>query len=123
MPKRSAAIEEVGRYGRMPRAELPAFEVIESRQLKGRPARRYISPQAGRALEIFGHAIEYLADEYIYGGGSFSARDPQIKAIQMLMDLNRQIYLACPEKRGLLERCQAILQIRKKPPSTAYRAK
>ncbi len=31
--------------------------------------RRRISPQAGHALEILGHAIEYLADEYVHQAG------------------------------------------------------
>ena len=59
--------------------------------------RRCISPQAGRALEILGHAIEYLTDEYVLEGGLFSAHDPRLEAIQLLMARNREVYFACPE--------------------------
>jgi hypothetical protein len=34
-------------------------------QSNGERTRR-ISPEAGRALEILGHAIEYLIDEYVH---------------------------------------------------------
>lgn len=78
-----------------------------------RPSRRRrISPGSGHALEILGHAIEYLTDEYVHGGGKFCARDPQIKAIQLLMSLNRQIYYECPEIPTLTERCMAWLRQR-----------
>ena len=59
--------------------------------------RRSIDPHAGHALVILGHAIEYLTDEFIYEGGSFDVNRGQIDAIQLLMKVNRQIYMACPE--------------------------
>jgi len=71
----------------------PVAETIRT----GLKRRRSISPQAGRALEILGHAIEYLTDEFIHQGGSFSADDSQLQAVQMLMAINRQIYFECPE--------------------------
>jgi hypothetical protein len=71
--------------------------------------RRRISPQAGHALEILGHAIEYLTDEYVHEGGTFSAGDPRLEAIQILMSLNRQVYFACPEVPTLRERIRAWL--------------
>lgn len=70
--------------------------------------RRRISPQAGRALEVLGHAIEYLTDEFVQEGTAPSANHPQIVAVQLLMDLNRQIYFECPEQPGFCERCRAI---------------
>lgn len=70
---------------------------------------RRITPQAGHALEILGHAIDYLADEYVHEGGSFSAGDPQVEAIQILMSLNRQVYFACPEVPTLGQRIRAWL--------------
>jgi len=70
---------------------------------------RSISPQAGHALEILGHAIEYLSDEYINEGGLFSARDPRIEAIQMLIARNREIYFDCPEMPTMGERLRAWL--------------
>ncbi len=78
----------------------------------GSSRRRRISPQAGRALEILGHAIEYLIDEFIYTGGSFSARSPQLAAVQLLMAANREIYYACPEVPTFGERCRLLLHRR-----------
>ena len=74
--------------------------------------RRRISPEAGRALEILGHAIEYLTDEFVYAGGSFSAHDPQIEAVQLLMGLNREIYFNCPEVPSFADRFRALLHLR-----------
>lgn len=73
---------------------------------------RRISPQAGHALEILGHAIDYLTDEYVYAGGAFSVRDSQLEAIHLLMALNRQIYFECPEVPSLAERCRSLLHLR-----------
>ena len=73
--------------------------------------RRSISPQAGHALEKLGHAIEYLADEYVHEGGSFSASDAQLQAIRLLMAMNRQIYFECPEVPALSKRFLSLLHI------------
>jgi hypothetical protein len=62
--------------------------------------RRSISPEKGRALVILGHALEYLADEFVHEGGSFTANRGQIDAIQVLLKLNREIYMSCPEAPG-----------------------
>jgi hypothetical protein len=75
-----------------------------------RNRRRRISPRAGHALEILGHAIEYLADEFVYQGGSFSADNGQLKAVQLLMALNRQVYFECPEVPSIRERLRAFLR-------------
>jgi len=70
--------------------------VVTAAEVRGRRRRR-ISPEAGHALEILGHAIEYLTDEYVHEGGSFSAGDPRLEAVQLLMARNREVYFACPE--------------------------
>ena len=70
--------------------------------------RRHITPDAGHALEILGHAIEYLTDEYLNQGGSFSASDPRLQAVQLLMARNRAIYFACPEVAGFGERIRSL---------------
>ncbi len=75
----------------------------------GSSCRRRISPQAGRALEILGHAIEYLTDEFVYAGGSFFTRDPRLEAMQLLMAANREIYFACPEVPTFRQRCRSLL--------------
>jgi hypothetical protein len=77
-----------------------------------RLTRRRITPEAGRALEILGHAIEYLTDEFVHDGGTFSARDERLQAVQLLMSLNRQVYFECPEAHSFAERCRTLLGIR-----------
>lgn len=73
--------------------------------------RRHITPEAGHALEILGHAIEYLTDEYVVTTKQISAHDPQVEAIQLLMALNRQIYFACPVVPTLAERLRAFFHV------------
>ena len=72
--------------------------------------RRNITPQAGRALEILAHAIEYLTDEFVHQGLAISARNAQLEAVQMLMALNRQVYFECPEVPSFGERFRALLR-------------
>ncbi len=79
---------------------------------RGVVRRRRISPQAGRALEILGHAIEYLTDEFIYAGGSFSAHDAHVEAVQLLMELNREIYFDCPDVPSFAERFRSLMHLR-----------
>lgn len=73
---------------------------------------RQISPESGHALEILGHAIDYLIDEHVQEGGSFSGKDPRMEAIQILMARNREIYLACPVAPTVLERIFGFRQHR-----------
>jgi hypothetical protein len=66
-----------------------------------RSVRRRITPTAGFALEILGHAVEYLADEYLHEGSlhpqtDSGCVDPQVEAMQLLMAANRQVYFECP---------------------------
>jgi hypothetical protein len=75
-------------------------------EARGRHRRR-VSPEAGHALEILGHAIEYLADEFVHECASFSAHDPRLEAMQLLMARNREIYFACPEIPTFSERLHA----------------
>ena len=76
---------------------------------QGHTRRRRIAPSAGRALEILGHAIEYLSDEFAHAGGSLSAHNAQVEAVQMLMSLNREIYFACPEIPSMGKRWRAMV--------------
>jgi hypothetical protein len=57
--------------------------------------RRQLTRESGRALEILGHAIEYLADQYAQESvpkGPLGNADPRVEAIQMLKYLNRKVY-------------------------------
>jgi hypothetical protein len=78
---------------------------------RARSRRRHITPEAGHALEILGHAIEYLTDEFVEEGGSLSADDDRIKAVQLLMALNRQVYFECPVVPSFGERWRAFLHL------------
>jgi hypothetical protein len=73
---------------------------------------RHITSHAGRALKILGHAIEYLTDEFVYETAPFSVNNSRMKAVQLLMALNREIYFECPETPSLAERCRAFLRMR-----------
>jgi hypothetical protein len=77
-----------------------------------RVCQRRISPQAGRALEILGHAIEYLADEYMHNAGRLCAHDGQVEAVRLLMRLNRQVYFECPEAPTMADRWRALFRPR-----------
>jgi hypothetical protein len=72
--------------------------------------RRQITPQAGKALEKLGHAIEYLTDEFVQSGAPFSASNSQLEAVQLLMAINRRVYFECPEVPTLGERLRNLLQ-------------
>ncbi len=74
--------------------------------------RRKISSQAGKALEILGHAIEYLIDEHVHNGGSFRLNEPMMETVKMLMAANRSVYYECPEVTSFRERCSAWLEQR-----------
>ncbi len=85
----------------------PVAETIRT----GLKRRRSISPQAGRALEILGHAIEYLTDEFIHEGGTFSSNNSQLQAVQLLMAINRQIYFECPEVPPFAKRLRSLFHL------------
>jgi hypothetical protein len=89
----------------------PSWAAVISNDEVRENHRRRISSEAGHALEMLGHAIEYLSDEFVHEGGSFSAHNGQIAAIQLLMARNRAVYFSCPEIPGFRERCTAFLQI------------
>jgi hypothetical protein len=78
--------------------------------------RRRVSPEAGRAIEMLGHAIEYLADEFALecrsGATSIGLdKHPQVSAIDLLMARNREIYFSCPLVPTFGERLRALLRL------------
>ena len=73
--------------------------------------RRRIDRNAGRALEVLGHAIEYLTDEFVHEGGSLFSNCGELEAVQILMALNREIYYECPVVPSLGERVLALLGV------------
>ncbi|MDR3723795.1 MAG: hypothetical protein P4K83_04825 [Terracidiphilus sp.] len=74
--------------------------------------RRRIDRKSGQALEILGHAIEYLTDEFVHDGGFLSSDKGQLEAVQLLMAVNREIYFECPQIPTLGERMLALMGIR-----------
>jgi hypothetical protein len=69
--------------------------------------RRQLSRESAQGLEILGHAIEYLADEYAVDPadkGPLGNADPRIAAIQTLKSLNRAIYFSGPEVQPVWQR-------------------
>ncbi|MGC2398538.1 MAG: hypothetical protein WA510_02080 [Acidobacteriaceae bacterium] len=69
--------------------------------------RRHLSRENARGLEILGHAIEYLADEYAVDTvrkGWLGNADPRIEAIQILKGLNRAVYFSGTEVQPPLRR-------------------
>jgi hypothetical protein len=76
---------------------------------------RRLSREAGRAVEMLGHAIDYLTDEFALdcmsaGKGSLPGPNPRVAAIELLMASNREIYLSCPEVLPLPERLHSMLR-------------
>jgi|KBSMisStandDraft_5_1062788.scaffolds.fasta_scaffold30081_3 hypothetical protein len=89
--------------------EVQAIANLRVQWETGRQKRRVITPEAGRALELLGHAIEYLTDEYVGETKNLSPTDPQVAAILLLMDLNRKVYFGCPIRLTVGERIRAFL--------------
>ena len=82
--------------------------------------RRKLSPEAGHAIEMLGHAIEYLADEFALDCmpemgkldkliGIEGGLHPRLQTIELLKSRNREIYLSCPEVPTLSERIRSWL--------------
>jgi len=88
-------------------ASVPAIPVASVHATR----RRDITPQAGHALNYLAHAIEYLTDEFVNTGLTFSATNGQLEAVRLLMALNRQVYFDCPEAPSFGERWRTLLHI------------
>ena len=92
----------------------PGSTVDSQNGYSGRKFRwRKISYQEGHALEILGHAIEYLADEYALECRSRDtvnhAKSGPVQAIELLMARSREIYLAGELVPTLAERLRLLL--------------
>ena len=78
--------------------------------------RRNVSPEVGRAIEMLGHAIEYLADEFSLECMTrqepiLPGTHPRVIAIEILKTCNRVVYLSCPEAPTLVERLRGWLHL------------
>ena len=78
---------------------------------KPRPSRspvehRRTTPTQGRALEMLGHAIEYLADSRLYDACATPAEGA---AIHTLMSCSRQVFAECEIVQPWHQRVQTAL--------------
>jgi hypothetical protein len=79
------------------------------RSLVARPPLRIMSPEQGRALETLAHAIEYLEDRMFFSAATWSRREGDRTAIDMLKQHSRVLYSGLPIRRTLWERIQQKL--------------
>jgi hypothetical protein len=65
----------------------------------GRPLRRILTREQGRALETIGHAVDYLNDCYLYNGGDeeiLNVSGPFIEALHLLIAARQEILWSLP---------------------------
>lgn len=60
------------------------------------PARRRPTQEQGRALEMLGHAIDYVVDQQLTAPDRTSALNDQ-DAIRLLSWCSREVFAGCPE--------------------------
>ena len=69
---------------------------IPSTRSDSRVIRRRPNMSQGQALEMIGHAIEYVYDSRVYrNNGQLS--DSEMQAVQILMRLSREVFQECKE--------------------------
>ncbi len=73
-------------------------------QMKRRP-----TPEQGRALEVIGHAIEYLIDFYIVVYSEYGSR-ADTEAVQILVKLSMEVYEECAEVVPLHQRVRGWIR-------------
>ena len=91
---------------------IPAHRTVVATSPVRLKRRRRITPHAGHALEILGHAIEYLTDEFVHEHTGITPCNGQLQAVQLLMAANRQVYYECPEVPTVGERLRAVFHLR-----------
>jgi hypothetical protein len=95
---------------------LPAARGAVAAPQPWRPRR--ITQEAGRAIEMLGHAIEYLADEFAVECRSREesaavGKHPRIAAIELMMMCNREIYFSCPTVPTLGDRLRSLFRLQR----------
>ena len=76
--------------------------------------RRKANQQQGRALEVLGHAVEYLVDTRMTRDDMqpLLLAGPDLQAVQILMRLNRAVFSSCEEIVPLRRRLKKWLLAR-----------
>ncbi len=99
-----------------------AAPITQADAVPARPRhrRRRLDRESGQAIEILGHAIQYLADEYALecmdpalgnsGQAGVTGPNPRMQAIELLMAANRQIYMSCPQVPTLSDRLSSLFR-------------
>jgi len=72
-----------------------------------RRVRRRANQEQGRALEMLGHAIEYLMDSRLY---AVDGADPksEAEAVNLLMGLSRAVFAECEEVTTLWDKVERL---------------
>ena len=70
---------------------------------------RTINAANGRALEILGHAIEYLEDELYLERTWVCDKSASVQAIEILKAKSREIYFLCPVPLTMTQRIVALM--------------
>ena len=70
---------------------------------------RTINATNGRALEMLGHAIEYLEDELHLERTWAFDKSASLQAIDILKAKSREIYFGCPVRLTMTQRIMALI--------------
>jgi len=75
--------------------------------------RRFVTFRAWRTLRTLRHAIEYVAEEFLHDSVPPSIHNPRLQAVQLLMELQSDVYADCPEIPRLFELAARKLGLRR----------
>ncbi len=87
----------------LPFGSLPQFAL---KPTPPAPQRRRSNPRQGRALELLGHAIEYLVDSRLYDQWETPA---DAAAVHLLMGCSRAVFSECEALQPWHQRVQSVL--------------
>lgn len=76
-----------------------------------RPTRRHATPEQGRALEILGHAVEYLVDSRLFLIDQ-PASSADHDATRLLMQSSRNLFSECAEVVPIADRIRLWMHSR-----------
>lgn len=98
----------------LPSPSVPDLGLIVQAKRELIPPKRRGSQSQGRALEVLGHAIEYLVDSRLFLPEGTDPKS-EARALQTLMCLSRTIFTECPvvisRRRRILSWAQNHLRV------------
>ncbi len=95
-------------YGQLQRDGL-ALVPPAAKTHSGGPTRRRGTLQQGHALELLGHAVEYLIDSGLYDQEGRNP-DNDRQSVRLLMSLSRSVFADCPEVPTLRQRAHRLFE-------------